>query len=660
MRKLLPGSWLLLAILSSSACTSDRAALESRGSTDQLTAETHRAKPPGVSAYSSVPGPAASGAAGKPAAAVVLLGKAAPKVAAAAPKSSAPKPRRPAARPPAPAKTAAAAPAPAPRAAPVRARARPQRAGRPPATLTDADIPAPVGLLGAPSAAPAPAVATRVTPKKKRFRRKTAPPGVLATAPVAALMFRPDSSVVRERAPWARLARATAPGTQVFTVNPRRDTVLQAAGGTLVRITAGAFALATDTTTAVPFAVELRLRELLTLPDLVLANITTRAATGHLLETAGALWVTATANGWPCVLRSGRDLHLALPVRGARRQAMRGFTADSTLIAPDGLRWHPIPGPEPLEVVRAMPPQYLPGLALLEKSIRERMGFSPALAQQLLDRMPLADRRALRKEWSESGRVLRYTKTLKQGLDVVSIPFDVAEDGTASNWGTATGYHSILFNALQEVAPTLPGAWRAGTCAARATAMHARLQVLCFDDGAIDVEIRSDPDDWTPCEDPARARLLVQASAPPAGIADAEVAALAARTRPLATDLLGSRYLLDAAKLGWVTCYRPTEAPGTKMTYSLPAGAPDAEVRLIFQKARVVVGGIMRGAQAEFTNVPAHELVTVVALRYTAQGQAHLALQPAIIGEPLAAPLLYKPVTVAELRAALAALEPAE
>ena len=276
--------------------------------------------------------------------------------------------------------------------------------------------------------------------------------------------------------------------------------------------------------------------------------------------------------------------------------------------------------------------------------------------------MPTTDRRTLRKEWSESGKVLRYTKTLKQGLDVLSIPFDVAENGTAANWGTAIGYHPLLVNALQTVAPALPGPWRAGTCAGRAAAMHARLLLLCYDDGMIDVEVRCDPDDCAPCEGPARARFVTDFERPagPAP-ADAEAAAATARSRPPMADLLGSRYLLDASRLGWVNCYRVADAStAPKIAYVLPAGADDADVRLVFRRARVVLAGIPQGTEAHFAGVPAREPVTVVAVRTDAQGQTWLALQPAVIGEPLPAALTYRAVSLPELRTALAGLEPAE
>jgi hypothetical protein len=366
------------------------------------------------------------------------------------------------------------------------------------------------------------------------------------------------------------------------------------------------------------------------------------------------------------VLRSGRDLHLALPVRGQRRTQMRAFTPDTTKLAADGIRWRPAPGPDPLEVVRARPPQYAPGLALLENTIRARMGFSPDLARQLLERMPLADRRAQRKEWSESGRVLRYTKTLKHGLDVVTIPFDVAENGTVSNWGESSGYHSILYNALQEVAPALPGPWRAGTCAGRTTAMRARLQVLCFDDGTVDIEIRADPDDWSPCEAPARAQFVMSSeaavTAPPVktAVADTEKNAVATAANTASPEVLGSRYLLDAASLGWISCLRPAETRGGRVTYTFAAGAADAEVRLVFRKTRAIVAGTMRGADVQFQNVPSREQVTIVALRYDEKGKPALAIQAAVIGEPLAAPLVYKTLTIAELRAALAQLDVVE
>ena len=485
---------------------------------------------------------------------------------------------------------------------------------------------------------------------------------VVAVAPIPVVAAQPLR-------PLAQLARTSTPAPQTFTLNPARDTVLRSAGGTLVQVAAGAFALAADTTAPFVGTVVLQLREFATMPDIVLANLTTRAADGKLLESGGALWLGAvTPDGRACALRTGRDLHIAVPVRGARRTAMRAFTADSAagrttnlVTGAEELRWHPTTS-NSTDVVRALPPQYAPGHARLEAVLRGQMGFSSALARQLLGQMPSSDRRSLRKQWSETGKVLRYTKTLKQGLDVLSIPFDVAENGTTTHWGTATGYHAILVNALQVVAPSLPGQWRAGSCSGRAAAMHARLLLLCYDDGVMDVEVRCDPDDWAPCEGPARAQFVSdfeRGFGPDP--ADAEASAVAARNRSPLADLIGGRYLLDASRLGWVNCYRVADAASApKITYALPTGAPDADVRLVFRRARVVLAGVLHGSDAHFPGVPAREPVTVVALRTDPQGQTWLALQPAITGEPLPAALTYRPVSPAELRTALAELEPVE
>ena len=541
----------------------------------------------------------------------------------------------------------------------VAATPRPVVAARPAArpAATPARKPrAVVAAVPAAPAAPAPTVA--------------APPQAVAAAPTTRAARRPTSkaaarpdSVAVMAAPVVRpltqLASAVSIPTQTFAFDATRDTVLRTTEGTLVRVAAGAFVFASDTLTAATGPLTLRLREYATLPDLLLGNLTTRAANGHLLETAGAVWLDVTTEeGRPCRLRYGRDVHVALPVRGGRRPAMRSYSADSVGVTAEGLKWAPSGLADPTEVVRAMPPVYSLGVAQLENSIRAKLGFTPTLAENLLAEMPTTDRRRLRKEWSESGRVLRYTKTLKEGLDVLTLSFDVSENGVVGNWGEATGYHQSLRTALQQAGPALPGQWRPGTCAGRAVPMRARLLVLCYEDGMMDIEVRSDPDDWAPCEGPARAQYVLDyerrtSAKAPYG---AEAAAMALRLRPSA-DLLGSRYLLDAGRLGWLMGHRVADIPGGRAAYVVPAGAADADVRLVFRRARTILAGTVRGTDAHFAGVPQREPVTVVAIRTDPHGQAWLAVQPAVTGEALAAPLTYRPVSVAELRLALAELE---
>ncbi len=544
-------------------------------------------------------------------------------------------------------------------------------APRPRALTASATRPAPLPASTAAKplvtrAAPTPKVWVSPKPRAVVFSKPKPKPTVKAhSRKVVAVVPRPDTAVAPLR-PLARLWRETAVPAQTFTVNPLRDTVLRGTGGTLLRLAAGALARASDTVSTLREPVVIHLREFASAADLVLGNISTRMADGQVMETGGTVWVeAATMTGHPCILRSGRDLHLALPVVGARRPAMRTFAADSLGPLPDGLRWRPATA-DPTDVVRARPPAYGPGMARLESTLRAQIGFSPALANQLLERMPLPDRRRLRKEWSESGKVLRYTKTLKQGLDVLSIPFEVTENGTAFNWGTATGYHSILVNALQLVAPALPGPWRAGSCAGRAAAMRARIMVLCYEDGVMDIEVRTDPDDWTPCESPARAQFVTDFERRPSNgpapsdaqaAATAPAAPVATLPTPAEADALGARYLLDTNRFGWISCYRFAESTGAKVNYTLPTGAPDADVRLVFRRMRVVLAGTPKGEEAHFPAVPVREPVTVVAVRTDAKGQHWLALQPAVTGEPLSNPLTYKAVSVEELRSALAGLD---
>lgn len=648
MNKTYAAFWLFFAGALVAACSSDRAALESRSAAPRDAAG--RIGLPGVSAYASAPAPVRPVApAAAPAADMPLV---VPPVPATSPMTQAPAaPGKPKWHPAAltlphslravvavtpPANTLLSVP-------PVAAPARP--AGAPPAAAAVAiRTPAPIWPAG--SADPRAALVGRA------YRR--AKPATLPGE-------RPDSVRPPTVRPLVGLAKTAAVPTQKFTLDPARDTVVRSAGGTLVRVAAGAFVAADDSTRAAVGPLTLRLREFSSLPDVLLANLTTRAADGQLLETGGATWVEAIgADGNRCALRPGRDLHLAVPVRGARRPAMRAFTADSTAAAAEGLRWRPAAAANPADVVRARPTAYGPGLSALENTLRGRLRFTPVRAADLLEEMPLTDRRRYRKEWSESGRVLRYTKTLKEGLDALSIAFDVSENGAVSNWGTVTGYHETLRTALQEAVPVLTGPWRPGTCAGRAVAMRARLLVLCYADGTMDVEIRADPDDWTPCEGPARAQFVVdyEQRPPLAATADAEGAAATARHRPPApVDVVGQRYVLDVGRPGWISCYRVADLPAPKITYSLASGAADADVRLVFRRARVVVAGLARGADTEFSNVPAREPVTVVAIRTDGQSQTWLATQPAVIGEPLAEPLVYRAVSLAELRSALALLD---
>jgi hypothetical protein len=109
---------------------------------------------------------------------------------------------------------------------------------------------------------------------------------------------------------------------------------------------------------------------------------------------------------------------------------------------------------------------------------------------------------------------------------------------------------------------------------------------------------------------------------------------------------------LSALRLGWINCDRFAYAKEL-ITYQVQRPAPGTITNLVFTQ----VMGVMRAQDMNadfiaFGGAPKNELGTVVALRRE-KGITYLALREARISERPMSNLQFRPVTMAELRAAL-------
>ena len=104
----------------------------------------------------------------------------------------------------------------------------------------------------------------------------------------------------------AYCASALSPA-QVFWVRAARDTVLVGREGTLVAVPADAWLLPAGSA-----AVRLELREFYSIPDIVLAGLSTMSGT-TMLETGGMVNLNAIVGEQPVALRAGQRLLLRMP-----------------------------------------------------------------------------------------------------------------------------------------------------------------------------------------------------------------------------------------------------------------------------------------------------------------------------------------------------------
>lgn len=112
---------------------------------------------------------------------------------------------------------------------------------------------------------------------------------------------------------------------QTFAVQASRDTLLTLTGGTKILVPANSFAYK-DSVNVSPKSVSLLIHEFMALPQFIEAGLMTSTIDNKVIETAGSLYVQAISNNTDtCILKSGKVLEMAFPVKGERKKDMRLF-----------------------------------------------------------------------------------------------------------------------------------------------------------------------------------------------------------------------------------------------------------------------------------------------------------------------------------------------
>ena len=123
---------------------------------------------------------------------------------------------------------------------------------------------------------------------------------------------------------------------QVFSLREDTVTTIVCEGGTKLIIPADAFVLEENPDKPLQGAVELRVLEVYQPAEMLRHHLTTQEKSGKLLESAGMIYLTATAEGKALRLKEGKEILLGFPKKEKFDEAalFRG-----TGIAGDPLRW---------------------------------------------------------------------------------------------------------------------------------------------------------------------------------------------------------------------------------------------------------------------------------------------------------------------------------
>lgn len=487
---------------------------------------------------------------------------------------------------------------------------------------------------------------------------------------------------------------------QTFLIRPDHDTVLYGTEGTVMRIPAGTFVQGRGTAPKGLLAIQLR--EFYSMADILLERLNTQAGP-QLLETGGMVQLSATtADGKACKIKPGGAFELGFPATRPI-DGMQLYNGQAT--KERGLTWklapqqpksrnlapHQTKSRKPKSYTHVEPwhrPRFRGGYVATRRRLRRKIAFAPATVRRLNgDQSPGQLRRELRRQHKRVPVVAQLQAS-----------FELSETGRVEDvWVRQTGpadsvLQATVRQALQQLEAE-PG--RRGDHAVRSMMKvdvrfmaDRRVQVgrLRWDQRTTTAFYKADAERKAT----GRGRLTdAQLQAAPLSELTAE---LYKKNRGMAKRYTVGKFLGEQlgyvkelavfrvtavvtprAVMGtWYNCDRPVPLL-TRLTAPTNVRAPKgglarlalvrlglehpttqpADISLVLRERRSVLRGNTSGSRVMFEQLADSTAGTLVAIRRE-QGQLYLGLRDVVVSQRTEPPLTFQPVTVAELRAALA------
>ncbi|MBH8557596.1 hypothetical protein [Hymenobacter negativus] len=542
----------------------------------------------------------------------------------------------------------------------------------------------------------------RFTRRQRRAATATpAPtPPVDTARPGAVAASVPAAASAADAAPTLPDGPKTA---QVFRIRPDRDTVLYGTEGTVMRIPAGTFVQGTGRQSTAPDGmVEIRLREFYSMADILLERLTTMAGP-KLLETGGMVQLSATtADGRECKLKPGSEFELGFPAT----RSIDGMQLYNGLATRDrGLNWKLAPQAKAVKhkewkaSQHWSKPHFKGGYANARHRLSKAIVYDQATAMRLNGYQAPGQLR----------RQLRHDGQRAPLVGTVQASFELSETGRVNDvyFRNATQADSALQAAVVQAlrrlkaSPTYLGMRRNS----QATRSLMKVDVRFTADRRVLVDhLRWDRASTVALYQADQERKatgkghLTNAqlqAAPLEAVTDELFKKRRANAKRYTVGTLLSEQLnyvkelavfrikvvASAQPLGAYNCDRPLPerllarargmARSVTQTSNIraPKGGLDklalvhlglehpdtkpADISLVLRDQRCVIRGDAKAGRVTFEQLADSTAATLIAIRRE-QGQLYLGLRDVVVSQRVEPPLQFRPVTVAELRAAVA------
>ena len=379
------------------------------------------------------------------------------------------------------------------------------------------------------------------------------------------------------------------PPPQVFALRADRDTVLQGAGGTLLRIPANSFTDAAGRPVSGPVRVELE--EFYSAAAILAAGLHSQSGE-RLLETGGMIYWSASSAGAELRLAPGAGVTVAFPVQAAR-DGMQLFTG---LDRGGRFDWEVLPNGE-ARLQRGFQPARYPGgtgalSAHFEQFINPEDGLLPGERRRYTMRLRISPegRSELLRITPEPPEALRRSVT--RALAQAAAWQPATRLGIAVS-DTCTHYLNFQWDIMIPKGDTMVAATQSELAALR----------------------RQEPKDPEP-------QQVLQNTV---------------------------YYLMGNALMGWLNCDRFVDDPGPRADFVLKFDPKREDVRVICNRLRSFLAPEYgANGTARVKGLPAGEPVTVMAIRKN-KGELLVAFAEMKAGDPVPA-LSYASMSLGEIR----------
>jgi TonB family protein len=369
---------------------------------------------------------------------------------------------------------------------------------------------------------------------------------------------------------------------QVFTFRANRDTTIICNEGTSIKIKASSF-ISEITCNEITGNVQFAVKEYYKISDIILSKLSTTSG-NKILETAGMLHISVSADDENCIIKQGGDIEIGFP-HLIKKDDMALFYGEWTNDKIDWKLANKQKEEENMEVffiVEDMP-EFPGGDLALRRYIEENMRYPVDAA--------------------ENGF---------QGKVYVS--FIIDKNGSTSQVSIARGVHPSLDREALRVVSSLPK-WKPGRQRGKPVCVSYTVPVN-FDLGHVAL---TKEEFETKVKDDNFQEINV-------------------------SDV--NRYFFNVSQVGWINCDRYSRNIGSITDYSISIDEPEKTiVTMIFHRLKTVLPGFIKSKRVTFYRVPLGEKVTIVAFK-TVDNNILLAIKETVITNTVETGLDFQPVTM--------------